>query len=192
MNHRFVWAWLLAGALLMFCGCAELEEALEDPGYEEMNPNSVDYRPKFVLGVFAIVQYPRATELERQIDMPNGRSVWVNTNQSFSSKGLREVKVVPRPGNPDVCDLQFRLSRRGKGEWEMLAARFRGEAVVLAVDGRGVGKFVPDFPNGQRQDWVDVRVGIDAYTAQGIAKYAKSNYDYYNPDSGSWWKWLTE
>ena len=191
MFKKFFFA-LAFATVLLGSGCAEFMEALEDPTYEEMNPNSVDFRPKFVVGVFAIVEYPRATALEREIDMPNGRKVWVNTNQSFSSKGLREVKITPRPGNPDVCDLMFRLNRRGKSEWEMLAAQFRGEPVVLAVDGKGVGKFVPEFPVGPKKDWVILRVGVDSYTAQGMVKYAKSNHDFYNPDSSSWWKWLMQ
>ena len=68
-------------AVCFFSGCEEFREAMEMDVVSD-NPMSEDYKPRFVLGVFGIVQYPRATELEREIDMPNGRSVWINTNQN--------------------------------------------------------------------------------------------------------------
>ena len=177
-------------ALFFCCGCEEFREAMELGGTSD-NPMSEDYTARFVVGVFSEVQYPRATELEREIDMPNGRKVWINANQSFSSKNMRGCKVIARPGNPDVCDLRIKLDKRGRTIWEMLAGRFRGEAVVLAVDGRGVGKFIPEFPDSN-SNWVTLRVGIDAYTARGISKYAERNYDYYNPDAAKWFEWMFE
>ena len=177
-------------SLFFLCGCDVFIEALEDGSVSE-NPMSEDYQPRFKVGVFSIVDYPRATELEQEIEMPNGRKLWININQSFSSKNLRECKVVARPGNPEVCDLKFKLDKRGRTLWEMLAGRHRGEAVVLAVDGRGVGKFIPEFPNA-KSNWVTVRAGVDAYTARGIVKFAKKNYDYYNPNAGVWFEWMFE
>ena len=190
MFKKIVLLLLVIGSACVFCGCEEFREAMEMDVASE-NPMSEDYKPRFVVGVFGMVLYPRATELEREIDMPNGRSVWINTNQSFSSKNLRGCKVIARPGNPDVCDLRFKLDKRGRTVWEMLAGRFRGEAVVLAVDGRGVGKFIPEFPDS-KSNWVTLRIGVDAYTARGIAKYAERNYDYYNPDAGKWFEWMFE
>ncbi len=190
MSKKIVLLFLVIASAFLFCGCEEFREAMEMDVTSD-NPMSEDYKPRFVVGVFGMVQYPRATELEREIDMPNGRSVWINTNQSFSSRNLRGCKVIARPGNPDVCDLRFKLDKRGRTIWEMLAGRFRGEAVVLAVDGRGVGKFIPEFPESN-SNWVTLRIGIDAYTARGIVKYAERNYDYYNPDAGKWFEWMFE
>ena len=190
MLKRFCMMSIMFSALFFMCGCEEFREAME-MGAASENPMSEDYSARFVVGVFSEVQYPRATELEREIDMPNGRKVWINANQSFSSKNLRECRVIARPGNPDVCDLKIKFDKRGRIIWEMLAGRHRGEAVILAVDGRGVGKFIPEFPH-PKNNWVTLRVGIDAYTARGIAKYAKPNYDYYNPNAASWFEWLFE
>ena len=180
----------LFAALLITCGCEEFREAME-MGPSSDNPMSEDYSARFVVGVFSEVQYPRASDLEREIEMPNGRKVWINTNQSFSSKNLRECKVIARPGNPDICDLKIKFDKRGRTIWEMLAGRHRGEAVILVVDGRGAGKFIPEFPH-HKSNWVTLRAGIDAYTARGVAKYAKSNYDYYNPNAASWFEWMFE
>lgn len=190
MLKRFLLLLTCAVSVFLLCGCEEFREAMELGGTSE-NPMSEDYTARFVVGIFSEVQYPRATELEREIEMPSGRKVWINVNQSFSSKNLRDCRVVVRPGNPDICDLQFKFDKRGRTIWEMLAGRHRGEAVILAVDGRGVGKFIPEFPK-TNSNWVTLRVGVDAYTARGIAKYAKANYDYYNPDAASWFHWMLE
>ena len=178
---------LIIPLFFSLCGCEAFMEALElqEEGTSE-NPNSDNYRPRFVIGVFSIVQYPRASNLERQISTPDGNGVWINTNQNFSSKYLKDCRVIARPGDPDVCDLQFRLSRMGKIQWQMLYGAHRGEPVVLVVDSRYAGKFVPELPDEGNLEWITVRVGIDAYTAKGIAKFAKKNYTYYNPDTKSW------
>ncbi len=174
----------------MFTGCEEFNEALkEGADYGSDNPNSENYEPRFVLAVFTVVEYPRASQMEKQIESLDGRRIWINTNQSFSSKNMKNARVIARPGNPDICDIQIKLDRLGKTQWEVLAGRYRETPVVLAVDGRYLAKFIPEWPDEDDQvsDWVTLRVGIDTYTAKGIAKYAKKNYYYYNPDSSKWW-----
>ena len=46
-------------AVLVFgcCGCEIIEEALEAGKLDTDNPNSDDYRPRFVVGIFSIVKY---------------------------------------------------------------------------------------------------------------------------------------
>ena len=188
-------SFLMILALLFFSsGCEEFREALEDGGGNYDDPTSENFRPRFVVGIFSIVEYPRASDLEKELPMSNGRSVWINTNQNFSSKNLREVRVIPRPGNPDICDLQFKLDRQGKVQWQILAGNNQAQPVVLVVDSRYAGRFVPELPedSDSREHWVTLRVGVDHYTARGIAKFAKKNYVYYNPDTASWFNFLFE
>ena len=104
--------------LIMFAagtgGCEIIEEALEAGALDTDNPNSDDYRPRFVIGIFSIVQYPRATDLEKPIRDLDGREIYINANQNFSSKNLKDARIVVRPGNPELCDLKLKLDRRGK------------------------------------------------------------------------------
>ena len=115
--------------LIMFAagtgGCEIIEEALEAGALDTDNPNSDDYRPRFVIGIFSIVQYPRATDLEKPIRDLDGREIYINANQNFSSKNLKDARIVVRPGNPELCDLKLKLDRRGKIQWQLLAGRFR-------------------------------------------------------------------
>ena len=108
--------------LIMFAagtgGCEIIEEALEAGALDTDNPNSDDYRPRFVIGIFSIVQYPRATDLEKPIRDLDGREIYINANQNFSSKNLKDARIVVRPGNPELCDLKLKLDRRGKIQWQ--------------------------------------------------------------------------
>jgi hypothetical protein len=55
----------------------------------------------------------------------------------------------------------------------------------MMVDDRYVGKFIPEDYTDGSQEWVSLRIGVDNYTARGIVKFAKKNYEYYNPEAGN-------
>ncbi|MBQ7695201.1 MAG: hypothetical protein IJT50_08765 [Lentisphaeria bacterium] len=187
-----VWALFLTPLLavsLVFCGgCAILEEALEAGAFDSDNPNSEDYRPRFVVGIFSIVNFPRASDLEKPIRDLDGKEIYINTNQHFSSKNIKDVKIVVRPGNPELCDLKFKLDRLGKIQWQLLAGRYREEQVAFVIDGKLLSRFVPELPEDENAKWVFLRVGIDHFHAKNIVKFAKKNYIFFNPDSGNFFK----
>ena len=95
MRKRIIAVW--AGALLipvLFSGCEAIQEAWEeamDPDTEITdNPNSSEYKRKYVIHVNSIVRHPtRSGELEREIPTLDGGTVWINTNQLFSSKNIK-------------------------------------------------------------------------------------------------------
>ncbi len=187
--RRLLWLLPAVCSLFLIAGCEEfnqiMRDALNDESSFSDDPNSEDYQPRYVVGIFSIVRYPRASELEKEIQGLDGRTVWINTNQNFSSKNIRDARVVSRPGNPDLCDLQFRIDRFGKLQWQILAGRYRDEPVALVIDGIYFGSFIPETSDRQ-PEWVTLRVGIDPVTAKGVVKYASKNYLYYNPDTRSW------
>lgn len=178
----------LLAAFLVFCGgCDILEEAWEG-SLSSDNPNSEDYRPRFVVGIFSIVYFPRASDLEKPIRDLDGKEIYINANQNFSSKNIKEVRIVVRPGNPELCDLKFKLDRLGKIQWQLLAGRYREEQVAFVVDGKLLARFIPELPEDENANWVFLRVGIDHFHAKNIVKFAKKNYIFYNPDSGNFFK----
>ncbi len=185
--QKFALLAVLMSGMIFFCGCEIFKEALSE-SYTSEDPSSDDYDTRFNIGIFQVVKYPRATMLEREVDTGNGETVCVNTNALFSSKRIRKARAIPRPGNPDVYDLEFQLDRMGKTQWMMLHGTSRGEEVVMMVDDRFAGAFLPESLNDGRKDWVTLRVGVDAYTARGIVKFATKNYEFYNPDAASWFK----
>ena len=191
MNKKLLRILTASALLCCICGCDIIMEAMDaENAVNADDPTSDSFQPRFVVGVFSIVDYPRATSLEKELVTASGESIWINSNQSFSSKNLKDAKVVARPGNPDICDLKLKLDRPGRILWEVLAGNHRGEAVVLVVDGRHMASFIPESPDENNKNWVTLRVGIDSYTARGIAKFAKKNYVYYNPDSKSFFSKL--
>ncbi len=189
MNLRFFMLLALGFLTLgMISGCAEIKEFIEDveeSSYSE-NPNSDNFKPRYVIAICSIVKYPRAGDLEQEVQSLDGKSIWINTNQNFSSKYIKDAKVLPRPGDPNVCDLQFKLDRLGKLQWQILAGMHIEQQVAFIVDGIYYTGFVPEPPKSEQNNWVTLRVGINPYTAKGIAKFAKKNYTYYNPSTDSW------
>ena len=191
MNKKLLRLLTASALLCCICGCDIIMEAMDaENAVNADDPTSDSFQPRFVVGVFSIVDYPRATSLEKELVTASGESIWINSNQSFSSKNLKKVRVVARPGNPDVCDLQFQLDRSGLLQWEMLAGRFREEPMAFVVDGRCESLFYPELPPDDGSDWVTLRVGVNPHTAKGIAKYAEKNYVHYNPDTASWFNYL--
>ena len=171
--------------VLFFSGCEVFQEALQE-SYASEDPSSDEYETRFNIGVFQIINYPRASNLEKEIDIGNGETICINTNALFHSKRIRAARAIPRPGNPDVYDLEFRLDRMGKTQWMMLHGSNRGREVAMMVDNRFAGTFVPASLDDGAKDWVKLRIGVDVYTAKGIVKFARKNYDYYNPEAKSW------
>ena len=183
---------LCAGVFLIsFCGCEIVNEALQaelEYGSSDRG-SSEEFRPRFLIAVCSIVKYPRAQWLEQPVEY-NGRTFWINKNQLFDSKRIRRARAIPRPGNPDVCDLELQLDPVGKTHWQMLVASARGREVALMIDDRCVGTFIPEMPDSEsdRIDWVRIRSGIDSYTARGVVRYAPKNHDHFNPDASNWFK----
>lgn len=182
---------LLLTAVCGLCGCEAFKEALEaELEYgSSTRGSSDDYRPRFVLAVCSIVKYPRAMMIEQEVDC-NGTTICINTNQLFDSKRIKEVRALPRPGNPDVVDLELRLDNIGKSHWQMLVASARGGEVAVMIDQRCVGTFVPEMPSSEsdRITWVKMRIGVDPYTARGVVRFAKSNHEHFNPEAGDWFR----
>ena len=175
----------LTALVLIFgtCGCEIIEEALEAGALDTENPNSDDYRPRFVIGIFSIVDFPRASDLEKPVRDLEGREIYINANQNFSSKNLKDARIVIRPGNPELCDLKFKLDRRGRIQWELLAGKHRDEQVAFVVDGKLISRFIPESADENGSSWVYLRVGIDHFHAKNIVRYAKKNYIFFNPDA---------
>ena len=180
---------ILATIMLLGSGCEIFREALEE-SYSSEDPASDDFESKFNIGVFQIVKYPRASILEKEINVDEHNTVCINTNALFSSKRIRQARAIPRPGNPDVYDLEFRIDRMGKTQWMVMHGSARGNEVVMMVDNRFVGFFHPQELVDGNKDWVKIRIGVDNYTAKGIVKFAKKNYEYYNPEAKNWFESL--
>ena len=119
MKHFKVWKSGFLAALIaaVVCGggCEVFREAMEaELEYGSSDRGSSDeFRPRFVLAACSIVKFPRAQWLEQEVDC-NGKSIWINKNQLFDSKRVRRARAIPRPGNPDVCDLELQLDAVGK------------------------------------------------------------------------------
>ena len=170
-------------ALLFFNGCRQIKEAWNDA----LNPSTPafsfgePYKAKYVMALFQIVNYPRAGELESEISTFDGQKIWINTNQFFSSKNVKEIRMLPRTDRPDCYDLALNLDDRGCRIWTILSHEYRGKELVLMIDGYYQCTFSPQPLANESSTWVVIQHPFDEVTAKGMVKYSQDNYSHLNP-----------
>lgn len=173
--------------LLGIAGC----EAFSDAWKDAMNPETSksswgeEYKPKFVMTLFQIVDYPRAGDLEAEISTFDGKKVWINTNQFFSSKNIKDIKLLPRADQPDTYDLALQLDERGVRMWTIMAIDFRDKKVAMMIDKYYEGSFSPQPLASEDATWVVIKYPFNQVTAAGLQKFAKKNYEFFNPSPTS-------
>ncbi len=180
---------LAAAAILtlVLAGCESFEtawsEALASSGGNVSWGE--EYKPKYVLSLFQIVDYPRAGDLEAEISTFDGKKIWINTNQFFSSKHVKDIKLLPRVDRPDCFDLALQLDERGCRIWTMMALEFREKQVAMTIDKYYQCSFNPEPLATEETNWVTIKYPFDKVTATGLQKHAKKNYKHYNPSPTS-------
>ncbi len=181
MTTKIFFRSLMMAAVLGLCGCEQFQEAWEEATTQKESSWGQSYEPKYVMGMFQIVKYPRAKDLESEITTFTGEKIWINTNQFFSSKNVKEIKLIPRADRPDAFDLSVRLDDRGMRLWTVMAQEFRGREVVLMIDGVYQCRFEPLPLKSDEDEWAVIRYPFDEVTANALVKYAKKNYGHFNP-----------
>ena len=129
---------LAAAVVLLAGGCDTVREAWE----ESMNSSARGgdwfgeaYKPRYLFALYAPVKYPRGLrELERQIVTLEGKRLWINTNQFFSSRHVQEIRKMPRTDVPGAYDLALKLSDSGVRIWTMLSQQFSHEPMIMLID----------------------------------------------------------
>lgn len=172
---------LLPLLLLVLSGCEQFKEAWADATDPNASSWGKKYEPKYVMALFQIVKYPRAGELESEITTFDGEKIWINTNQFFSSKHVKEIKLLPRADRPDTYDIALNLDDRGCRIWTILANEFRGKEILMMLDGYYQCRFSPQPLSSEEATWVVIQHPFDEVTARGLEKYAKENYEHFNP-----------
>jgi hypothetical protein len=135
--------------------------------------------PNYIVTINSIVQYPRAKELEKEIDTFTGRKIWINTNSFIHSKSIEEVRLVPRDSKGNFYDLELKLSNHGKIIWMQLSNAYSYKKLAFVVASIFYRSFSPK-PMKEGDDWAFIEGPFDKYTAEQIKKYAKINFDYFN------------
>ncbi|MDD5697095.1 MAG: hypothetical protein PHH77_00610 [Victivallaceae bacterium] len=170
MYKRFLLSAAAAAAMLI-AGCEILDEA--------MTPKP---KNRYVLSFHQIIKYPRAKDLEQKIVTFDGREIWINANQFFSSHNIEQVKLIPRRDKKDFYDLSLKLDYPGILKWIQLSMHFRNQPMALLIDGRFYEFYTPEHLTDENDEWVLLTGPFDKVTAQGIQKYARKNYITFNPN----------
>ncbi len=164
---------------LAIAGC-NLDQLGKDKPEEDIRFND-DGKPHYIITVNEHVKYPTAKQVEKKISTVTGTDIWVNTNYFVHSKYIEDIKLVPCPEKKGFFTLRLKLNSRGIKHWVNMAVTMSYSKVVFVIDGLAYRVFKPEMVN-EKDGWVNVDVPFDKYTADALKHYAKSNYEYYNPD----------
>jgi hypothetical protein len=170
-------------ALAMIAGCETFHEAWDDALNKKGGWTQEAYKPKYVIGIFRYVKYPRAGELEKEISTIDGRKFWINTVQLFSSQNIKEIRLLPRLDRPDKFDIAINLDARGVSLWTLMATEYRDQPLAVMIDSLPYDSFVPQPLSAEGETWVTLasEKSFDEVTAAGLQKFAKENYKHFNP-----------
>ncbi|MCI7643846.1 MAG: hypothetical protein MST10_05785 [Lentisphaeria bacterium] len=181
---RGVWE-LLTGLTLLFTGCQAFEDIDWDEVFSLNSENTPElYKAQYVLSFHQVVTYPTAQEIEKPIETPDG-TIWINMNQFFSSKNIKQVKVIPDKNDPNKCRISLRLDDSGKLRWLNMATRFQHEQIALLINGEFHSVGTPSYVPDEKDEWVIINRTFDVVIAENIKKYAADNYKFLNPSPTS-------
>jgi hypothetical protein len=160
---------------LFITGCEMLEDSMD----------AAKKKNRYVLSLHQIVKYPRAKNMERKIVSFSGEEFWINMNQFFHSRHIKKVKLIPRKDEKDFYDLSLKLDYNGVLKWIQMSMHFRHQEMALLIDGHFYKFYVPDQLAHEEDEWVLLTGPFDKVTANGIKKYTRKNYFFFNPEKQS-------
>lgn len=164
---------ILATALI---GC-KLDSSSSDEN--KMFPN--DGKPRFVIAVNQLVQYPRAEKLEQEISTFDGRTLWVNVNPFVHSKYIESITRQPIPDKPGFYSLTIKLNERGVRLWMHMAVTMKHHNMCFVIDGLSYRVFKPEMVD-EKTALVNVHGPFDDYTSKALVHYGQINYKIFNPE----------
>ena len=163
--------------LMLVSGCEimDMDEIMKEKVDE-------DTKPKTVLTVNMIVDYPRVTVIEREILTFSGRKVWINTTPFLHSKYIEDIELVPSKDKPDYFDLLLKLDATGRNIWISLVEEAKINRFGVVIDGIFYRTCEPMRmkTDDDSDEWVMLKGPYDPTTANRLKKNAKNNYKLLN------------
>lgn len=141
------------------------------------------YKPQCIITVNQIVQYPRATRLEREIATISGQKIWINVNPFIHSNSIKKVELLPIEGKENYYDLLLNLDYQGKLIWMQLSAQFAHEPLAFIIDGVCYKTFIPErIMKGVSDEEVKVKVKgpFAKPIAEEIRDFSVPNYEFFH------------
>lgn len=172
--YRHTAACLFFLALTFIAGCDT-----EDLMKEEVDEDS---KPKATMTINMIVEYPRASMVEREINTFSGRKVWINVNPFLHSKYIQEIELSPSPEKPGYYDLLLKLDPMGKNMWVALVEESKLNRFGVIVDGIFYRTCDPVRmkSDDDSDEWVTLKGPYDPKIAEKLKRHAKKNYELLN------------
>ncbi|QSH42465.1 hypothetical protein P0136_02625 [Lentisphaerota bacterium ZTH] len=181
MVRKLLMLCLMAFLTAAFCGCEAVDLTWEEILGTKTKQNEFGHQPKYVISLHQIVDYPRAREIEKRITTFDGKEIFININQFFSSSDIVDAKLVPVEGKKHFYNILMKLKHGGRLKWITLTMNFKHERLALFVDGVFYAYYKPQRLISEDDSWVLLKIDFDEVTARGIQKNARKNYEFFHP-----------
>ena len=159
---------------LFMVGCETMDDAMEEKR-----------KTRYVLSFHEVIKYPRSKDLEKKIVSFDGREFWINGNQFFHSRHITKAELIPSKDKKGYYDLSLTLDYSGTIKWVQLSMHFRHKKLAILVDGHFYELYTPDQLAHEEDKTVLLTGPFDRVTANGVKKYARKNYLFFNPNKQS-------
>ncbi len=170
----------LLAMTVLFCGCEQFAEAWEE-ALSGAGGGESSYEPRYVITICGEVQYPRAGEMEMEINTFDGKRLWIKRIPILTSTNIQEVTLVPNTSKPNHFDLVLKLTSRGAMLWSQMVGQYQETPVVLLIDGVYQCRFIPRPLKDDESLYAIIPGPFDSVTANGVQKYSKKNQETMNP-----------
>ena len=154
-------------------------------GCEMLEESEGARKTRYVLSLHEVIKYPRSKDLERKVISFSGKEYWINGNQFFHSRHIEKVELIPSKTRKGYYDLSLKLDYSGRIKWVQVSMHFQHKKMALLVDGHFYALYTPDHLVDEKDKWVVLTGPFDKITANGIKKYARKNYVFFNPKKAS-------
>ncbi|MCP3968613.1 MAG: hypothetical protein GY750_20045 [Lentisphaerae bacterium] len=181
MVRKLLMLCLMVFIATVFCGCETVDLTWGEILGTKPTEMEFGHQPRYVISLHQIVDYPRAKELEKRITTFDGKEIFININQFFSSSDITDAKLVPVKGEKHLYYVMMKLNHGGRLKWITLTMNFKHDRMALFVDGVFYAYYKPQQLISEDDTWVMLKVKFDQVTAKGIQKNAKKNYEYFHP-----------
>lgn len=154
-------------ALLLFSGCEIFKKASQ---------------PCYLISIHDIVQYPRASKIEKEMPQFSGGTIWVNASPRIHSDSILEIETVPNKEHPGYFDLVCKLDYHGRLIWMQISSEIPRKEFVFAIDGVCYRTIIPDKMISEEKSLVTIVGPFESVIAEALREHAPTNYKFFHPD----------
>jgi len=169
---------MLLFAAVFCCGAGAQSCNAEDIDkmFDPENLDTSDRPLEGLIEIQEIIRLRRGTEKEIMAPTMFGDDICLNKAILLDSADIEEIKAVPIEKHPPYCNLELKLTSRGRRHWIGLSLPNKATHVAFIIDGIVYRTFVPRLLYDDVTTTITVDGPFDPATAKRLEENSKRNF----------------